>query len=277
MVFAEARRFQLRAHHAVKNASSDTLTAALVRASRVVVFTGAGVSTDSGIPDYRGSGGQYSRYQPVYFDEFLQSPDKRVEYWTHKAGVWPAMRAAEPGPAHQLVRAIADRGALQGVITQNIDGLHEKSGVASEFIVNLHGTNLEVECLGCRRRRDAASVLDPLAETLAARELTEEDLPRCDTCGELLKPATVMFGQSLSGGELARAEVMLAGCDLLLAMGSTLTVQPAASIPVIARNNGARLAIVTRGETPIDHLADYRIDGDLASFAARARDALADR
>ena len=251
---------------------------AIRTATRVVVFSGAGVSTDSGIPDYRGSGGQYERYQPVYYDEFLADGEKRVEYWTHKASVWPAMREARPGPAHELARALADRGRLQGVITQNIDGLHEKSGLSPEFIVNLHGTNLEVECIGCGARHPAGDILDPLAAILsggaegsgAGRPLAESDVPRCDACGGYLKPATVMFGQSLKAGEIARAEAMLSGCDLLLAMGSTLTVQPAATIPVVARNNGARLAIVTRGETPLDEIADYRIDGGVGEFAAAA-------
>jgi NAD-dependent deacetylase len=146
---------------------TDTVTA-LKQARRVVVFTGAGVSTDSGIPDYRGSGGQYERYQPVYYEEFVSSEAKRIEYWTHKASVWPAMRDATPGPTHTLVRTLADRGRLQGVITQNIDGLHEKSGVSPEFIVNLHGTNLEIECTGCGRRWDAREFLDPLAKKVGA-------------------------------------------------------------------------------------------------------------
>ncbi|HKK48665.1 MAG TPA: Sir2 family NAD-dependent protein deacetylase, partial [Alkalispirochaeta sp.] len=197
----------------------------------------------------------------------------------------------------------ADRERLQGVITQNIDGLHEKSGVSPEFIVNLHGTNLEIECTGCGRRWDAREYLDPLAKKVGAEApeaphnpgpgggagpggrtgayddratptLTAADIPVCPDCGELVKPATVMFGQSLSGGELARAEAMLSGCDLLLAMGSTLTVQPAASIPLVARNNGAKLVIVTRGETPLDDIADYRVDSALGEFAVAAATAL---
>ena len=285
---------------------SDPMTAAitaLAEARRVVVFTGAGVSTDSGIPDYRGTGGQYERYQPVYYEEFVSSEAKRIEYWTHKASVWPAMRDASPGAAHTLVHTLADRGRLQGVITQNIDGLHEKSGISPEFIVNLHGTNLEIECTGCGRRWDAREYLDPLAKKVGAEApeaphnpgpgggagpggrtgayddratptLTAADIPVCPDCGELVKPATVMFGQSLSGGELARAEAMLSGCDLLLAMGSTLTVQPAASIPLVARNNGAKLVIVTRGETPLDDIADYRVDSALGEFAVAAATAL---
>lgn len=253
----------------------DSLVAAVADARRVVAFTGAGVSTDSGIPDYRGSGGQYSRYQPVYFDDFIAHPASRVEYWTHKATVWPAMRDARPGPTHEMIRAIEERGTLAGVITQNIDGLHEKSGIAPGLIVNLHGSNLSVECLGCGVTVPAGAVLDSLSERVAAGDqLSEADIPLCAQCGGLLKPATIMFGQSLRGSELARAEAMLTGCDLLLALGSTLTVQPAASIPLIARSNGARLAIVTRGQTPLDDEADIRIDGDLAPVAVGVRDAL---
>ena len=139
------------------------LTAAIVAAERIVVFTGAGISTGAGIPDYRGTGGQYSRFQPVYFDEFLASTEKQREYWLHKASVWPAMRAARPGPAHQLCTVLAARGTLNGVITQNVDGLHEKAGLAEESIVNLHGSNLEVECISCGRRIPAGEVLDAMS------------------------------------------------------------------------------------------------------------------
>ena len=147
----------------------------------------------------------------------------------------------------------------------------EKSGVPADRIVNLHGSNLEVECLGCRRRTDARATLDPLAALSIDAEgrlmIGREHVPRCAECGGLLKPATVMFGQNLHTGDLERAQTMLTECDLLLAVGSTLTVQPAATIPVVARNNGARLAIVTRGETPLDDLADFRVDGAIADFA----------
>lgn len=251
----------------------EAVVAEVGRARRIVVFSGAGISTDAGIPDYRGSGGQHERYQPVMFDDFVSSIASRVAYWTHKAGVWPAIRDAQPAAGHHMVAQLARSGRLQGVITQNIDGLHERSGIAPEFIVNLHGSNLAVVCLDCEARRPAGEVLDPLADL--QRPLTPEDVPRCSACGGLLKPATVMFGQALPAGELARAEALLAGCDLLIAIGSTLTVQPAASIPLVARANGARLMIVTRGETPLDSQADLRYDGDISSVAVAVSDALA--
>ncbi|MFP4151769.1 MAG: SIR2 family NAD-dependent protein deacylase [Alkalispirochaeta sp.] len=260
----------------------EALTEAILRARRIVVFTGAGVSTGAGIPDYRGSGGQYSQFQPVYYDEFLARPEKQREYWVHKATVWPAMRAARPGPAHNLCVALADRGTLTGVITQNVDGLHEKAGLSSELLVNLHGSNLEVECISCGRRVPAGEILDPLAEKYRpGRVPPAEDgpagagepaaplqfsPPRCANCGGLLKPATIMFGQSLRTTDLARAESFLDECDLFLVIGSTLTVQPAASLPGIARNAGADLAIITRGSTPLDQLARYRIDGEIDAF-----------
>lgn len=244
------------------------LVAALVRARRIVVFSGAGISTDSGIPDYRGTGGQYSVFQPVYYQEFLASEEKRREYWRHKAAVWPAMRDARPAAAHRLASRLAELRWLTGVITQNIDGLHERAGLTPDLIVNLHGSNLEIECIACDFSRPAGEVLDGLVG------IQDPDPPRCPTCGELVKPATVMFGQSLDGRILRRAEAMLGNCDLMLVIGSTLTVQPAASIPVAARDNGARLAIVTRGETPLDSIADYRVDGEIAPVAAAALAAL---
>ena len=252
--------------------SLSDIVAAVLGARRIVVFSGAGISTDAGIPDYRGGGGQYERYQPVMFDDFMTSRSSRLAYWTHKAGVWPAIRDAQPAAGHRMVTQLAGTGRLQGVITQNIDGLHEKSGTAPEFIVNLHGSNLAVVCVACSARRPAGEVLDPLAEL--QRPLKAEDVPLCPACGGLLKPATVMFGQALPAGELARAEALLAGCDLLIAIGSTLTVQPAASIPLLARANGARLMIVTRGETPLDSQADLRYDGDISSVAVAVSDAL---
>jgi len=238
------------------------LIEAVTDARKVVMFTGAGVSTDSGIPDYRGTGGQYSRYQPVYFNEFVAQEEKRREYWAHKASVWPAIRDARPGPAHELSVALAERGTLRGVITQNIDGLHEKAGLSARQVVNLHGSNLEVECIDCDRRWPAGEILDPMVSA----DADTIHPPRCPDCGGLLKPATVMFGQSLRPADLSRAEEMVVSCDMLLAMGSTLTVQPAASFPLFARHAGATLVIVTRGATPLDAQADYRIDGDIAPF-----------
>ena len=256
------------------------LIARFREASQIVVCTGAGVSTGAGIPDYRGPIGQYSRFQPVYFDEFLADEAKRREYWTHKASVWPAMRDARPGPAHELCRALAETGRLNGVITQNVDGLHEKAGLNHDSIVNLHGSNLEVECVSCGRRGPAGEVLDPLSAELGRSDMrgqTEESggaaesllpIPRCTECDGLLKPATIMFGQSLRGADLTRAEAMLVDCDLFVVMGSTLTVQPAASLPALARERGAELAIVTRGPTPLDETATYRVDGDIDRFCA---------
>jgi NAD-dependent deacetylase len=290
---------------------SASLKEAILNARRIVVFTGAGISTGAGIPDYRGSGGQYSQFQPVYYDEFLALPEKQREYWVHKATVWPSMRAAQPGPAHLLCVALAERGTLTGVITQNVDGLHEKAGLSPEHLVNLHGSNLEVECISCGRRIPAGEILDPLAE-ICAEELgaapadrepfgdggstgNEGDrgseargtsvggtsagggeatasvrfpTPQCTECGGLLKPATIMFGQSLRAADLVRAESFLDACDLFVAIGSTLTVQPAASLPAIARNAGADLAIITRGPTHLDELARYRVDGEIDAFCS---------
>lgn len=250
-------------HTSADNAFGPWLTA-LAQARRIVAFTGAGISTDSGIPDYRGTGGQYERYQPVYFQDFLASETQRRSYWEHKAAVWPPMRDAVPGPGHRFLVELWHRGILHGVITQNIDGLHEKSGLPEEAVVNLHGTNLAVECLDCSWRRPAGDVLDPLAGDVAAgRPLP---IPHCPQCGGLVKPATVMFGQNLDPHQMERAAVMAGSCDLLLAMGSTLEVQPAASFPVMAHRSGAAVAIITRGPTPLDSIAALRWDGPIASF-----------
>ncbi len=234
----------------------------IIESPRVALFTGAGISTDSGIPDYRGTGGRYERYQPVYFQEFLASEQKRREYWAHKASVWPALRDARPGAAHQLAAELGRRGTLVGVITQNIDGLHEKAGLTADQVVNLHGSNLEIECIDCGRRQPAGRVLDHM-EGLQADAIAP---PTCEFCGGFLKPTTVMFGQNLRSPDMARAEKVAMACEIMIALGSTLSVYPAAGFPIEAKRNGAALAIVTRGPTPLDDYADYRIDGDIAPF-----------
>jgi NAD-dependent deacetylase len=216
--------------------------------SRIVGFTGAGLSTESGIPDYRGTGGTWQRYQPVPFDQFLSDADKRKEYWVRTLATWPAIRDARPNAGHAFFTDLARRGKLAGIITQNIDGLHEKSGIPSELIVNLHGSALSTVCLSCGERY-------PSEEIAAAADLAR-GIPACPRCAGLLKPDTVSFGQPLRAEDLRRAGRMAAGCDLMVAMGSTLIVSPAAEIPLAAKRSGARLVIVTLSETPLDGEAD---------------------
>ena len=227
---------------------------------RIVGFTGAGVSTDSGIPDYRSQGGIWSRYQPVYFDEFRDSVEKRLLYWRRKWELWPAIANAEPGPGHRFFVELHRLGKLRGVITQNIDGLHEKSGLPEASVVNLHGTALVTGCLDCGYKMPSQTVYE-------AYDL-DEGAPSCPECGGLLKPATISFGQNLEAETIERAHELTIGCDLFIAMGSTLVVYPAASFPANARDAGAKLVIITLSETPLDDSADLCMHQPIADVVS---------
>ena len=234
----------------------------LERSTRIVGFTGAGVSTGSGISDYRSQGGIWQKFTPVYLSEFIEDPDKRRLYWERKKVMWGSISRARPGPAHLFFKELHEKRMLRGLITQNIDGLHEKSGLPSDVIVNLHGNTLEIICLDCGDITDAAplmSVLDPASP------------PPCSICGGLLKPNTISFGQQLIGEDLEKAERLARSCDLMIAAGSTLKVQPAASFPLIAKESGAKLAIITISETPLDPYADFVFHVKLESFLARLK------
>ncbi|KJR43476.1 silent information regulator protein Sir2 [Candidatus Magnetoovum chiemensis] len=225
---------------------------------KIVAFTGAGISTESGIPDYRSKGGIWDNFQPVYFDEFLKDADKRLLYWQRKEELWTDIKNATPNSGHLFFKKLYDLNKLKGLITQNIDGLHEKSGLPKEIIVNLHGTNLEVICLSCSSTLPASAVFDSLD--------LSKGVPLCDKCGGLLKPNTISFGQQLRSEDIERANALALDCDLFIAVGSTLLVQPAASYPMFAKRNKAKLAIITLSETPLDTIADFLFNEKLSDF-----------
>lgn len=230
----------------------------LLDESRAIVgFTGAGISTEAGISDYRSQGGIWEKFTPVYLSEFIEDHDKRVLYWQRKLALWDSIKNAEPTAAHRLFVKLHGENRLKGVITQNIDGLHEKSGLPRDKIINLHGTSLEIICLECGAITDAEEVmatLDPVAP------------PVCESCEGLLKSNTISFGQQLIAEDLARAEYLSRSCDLMIAAGSTLQVQPAASFPLLAKESGARLVIITLSDTPLDRYADLVIHEKLGDF-----------
>ncbi len=229
----------------------------IAQASRIVGFTGAGISTESGIPDFRSPGGVWARNRIVDFQEFQASEEGRIEYWRQKVEAWPAMREAQPNAGHRAFVALHERGKLDAMVTQNIDGLHQRSGLPRDKVLELHGTTTEVECLSCRDRITS----DEACERVHAGEKA----PRCRSCGGYLKPATVSFGQSMPMDVMARAVLAAEKCDLLLAVGSSLVVEPAASIPRVAKQAGARLVIVNREETPLDPFADWVEHGEIGS------------
>ena len=231
---------------------------------RIVVFTGAGISTDSGISDYRSKGGLWDRYQPVTYQEFLSSFEKRKEYWRSKMDLYESFREAKPNVGHVAIFELEKFGKLKGVITQNIDGLHEMAGHSASRVLQLHGTNRETICLSCAE----VTVWNQVYERLK----TGEESPLCERCQGLLKPNTISFGQNLDPIVLDEAFRWAKECDLLLAIGSTLVVEPAASIPRIAKAHGAKLVIITASVTPLDNLADLKIEETIGAVLSQAID-----
>lgn len=234
--------------------SSKELATLFNSAHRVLVFTGAGVSTGSGIPDFRGPQGLWNQWRPVYYDEFMSSHDARVRHWQFKLEGWRGFRDAKPNPAHRALFELDEMGRLDVLVTQNIDGLHQLSGHAEERVIELHGTNRKVECQSCKRLLDP----DPIFEQFAA----SGEPPLCE-CKGFLKPATISFGQAMPQEKLREAFSAAGRADLVVAIGSTLEVEPAASVPRAAKENGAIYVIINQGPTAQDQLADLRIEDDV--------------
>ncbi|HKB12146.1 MAG TPA: Sir2 family NAD-dependent protein deacetylase [Vicinamibacterales bacterium] len=236
-------------------------------ARRILIFSGAGVSTASGIPDFRGPNGVWTRRRPVYYDEFLASESARVEYWDYKLETWDIYQRAEPNPVHHAVVSLERAGRVAAVVTQNVDGLHRRAGTSPQLLIELHGTDLLVECQTCHATSEPLPHFDRFRATRIA--------PRC-ACGGLLKPATISFGQQLRAGDLDRAADAARTADLVVALGSTLSVYPAASIPLLAAGRGTPYVIINRGDTDHDgHPAvTLRLDGDVAEILPAAVDAV---
>jgi NAD-dependent deacetylase len=228
----------------------DELAAAWRGARSVAVLTGAGLSTASGIPDFRSPGGRWSNYQPVTIQEFRASDAARREYWRYKGETWAVVSAAQPNPAHVALADLARAGRIALLVTQNVDGLHERSGVPRDRLVNVHGTDAEVVCLACDAREPRG----------AAQRQWEAGtpVPTC-ACGAPWKPATISFGQSLVEEDLARAFRAARDADLLVAAGTSLVVGPINEMTTIARRSGAQIAILTASDTPYDTTATWKL------------------
>jgi NAD-dependent deacetylase len=220
------------------------------RARRVAVLTGAGLSTASGIPDFRSPGGRWQSYQPVTIQEFRAEESSREAYWRYKGETWQVICAADPNPAHLALTDLARAGAVELLVTQNVDGLHERSGFPCERLVTIHGTDSRVECLACGKR-------EPRATAQAVWE-SGVPVPRCE-CGGAWKPATISFGQALVPEALERAFAAASACDLFVAAGTSLVVSPINGMFDAARGAGACTAILTASETPFDATADFKI------------------
>jgi NAD-dependent deacetylase len=238
----------------------------LARARRIVVFTGAGVSTDSGIPDFGSPEGIWRRYDPrqFTFQRYVADPEARRQSWRLRRELH-SMRP-EPNPAHLACVRLAEAGRLAGVVTQNIDGLHTDAGLDPELVCELHGNGRWAACLSCGDRI-------PMAEAVARVEAGEDD-PACLRCGGILKSTTVSFGQRLPRAAWERAEAISASCDAFLAAGSSLVVYPAARLPEVASEAGATLLILNREPTPLDEIADLTLRGECGVLLPALVDAL---
>lgn len=235
----------------------------LRQARRILVFTGAGVSTASGIPDFRGPNGVWTRRRPVLYEDFLASEAARIEYWDFKLESWGIYQRAQPNAVHHAIVALERAGKVVSVVTQNVDGLHRRAGTSPDLLIELHGTDLLVKCLQCEATSDPV----PHFEAFKATKRP----PRCP-CGGLLKPATISFGQPLSARDLERAATAAAKADLVLALGSTLSVHPAASIPLLAVERGTPYIIINQGATDHDNhpAVTLRLQGDVTAIVPAA-------
>jgi NAD-dependent deacetylase len=230
-------------------------------ARTIAPFTGAGISTESGIPDFRSPGGIWTKNKPIPFDEFVASQEMRNEAWRRRFAMDAQFSRALPGRGHLALASLYRAGKARAVITQNIDNLHQLSGVPAEHVVELHGNNTYASCLECGKRYELEWVRQ---EFCAANERA----PDCTDCGGHIKAATISFGQAMPEGALRRAEELTLDCDLFLAIGSSLVVWPAAGFPLLAKRNGARLAIINREATDFDDVADLVVRGDIGTVLA---------
>jgi NAD-dependent protein deacetylase/lipoamidase len=238
------------------------LARTIEQARRAIVFTGAGISTESGIPDFRSPGGIWTRMAPIDFSDFLASEEARRETWRRRFAMEETFRAAAPNRGHRAVAELVRRGTAAAVITQNIDGLHQASGIPDEQVVELHGNTTYAHCLDCKTRYD----LDALRIAFER----DETAPVCDDCGGYVKTATISFGQAMPGGAMRRAEAETRAADLFLVAGSSLVVYPAAGFPELAKHSGATLVIINREPTGLDAIADLVLNRSIGETLGAA-------
>ena len=243
-------------------ASRADLARAIADARRVVLFTGAGISTESGIPDFRSPGGVWSKMKPIQFQDFVASEERRREAWNRAFSGRAGWVGREPNAGHMAVARLIAQGKASAVITQNVDNLHQASGVPADRVIELHGNASYATCLECGERHEL--------EALKMLYEATGDLPACHLCSGIVKTATISFGQSMPIGPMQRAEAETLACDLFLVLGSSLVVYPAAGFPVMAKRNGATLAIVNREETELDGYADLVLHDEIGPVMTAA-------
>jgi NAD-dependent deacetylase len=244
-----------------RGAALEALARLIDEAQTVVAFTGAGISTESGIPDFRSPGGLWTRYKPIDYRDFVSSEEARRETWRRKFAMEKEIGTVEPNAGHRALTKLHEAGKLSHIITQNIDGLHVASGMPAVAVIELHGNGTYASCLQCAKRYE----LDWVREIFA----DNERLPVCSKCGGMVKTATISFGQSMPEDEMARAKAATFGADLFIVLGSSLVVYPAAGFPIMAKQNGSSLVIVNREETELDDIADLVINAEIGASMSR--------
>jgi len=227
-------------------------------AGAIVPFTGAGISTECGIPDFRSPGGLWTKNRPIQFDEFLASQEARNESWRRRFAIMDEFGGAKPGRGHRALASLYRAGKVPGLVTQNIDNLHQASGIAAEHVVELHGNTTFAHCLDCGTRYELPWVRERM-------DAGNGCAPDCPSCGGFIKTATISFGQAMPEAAMRQAEALTLGCDLFMAIGSSLQVWPAAGFPLIAKRNGARLVIINREATDFDAAADLVVRQDIGT------------
>jgi NAD-dependent deacetylase len=242
--------------------SEARLAEMLRQARRIAPFTGAGISTECGIPDFRSPGGLWTQFKPIDFKAFLSSPDMRREGLTRFLKIRDAVGPVSPGRGHRAVASLVAEGRSRAVITQNIDNLHQDSGVPAGQVIELHGNGTYAHCLSCGMRHELDWVAAQLKEKPGA--------PECTACGGMIKTATISFGQAMPEAAMRAAQAEALACDLFLVLGSSLSVFPAATLPIVAKRNGARLVIVNRDPTDLDAIADLVINADIGETLTAA-------
>ena len=240
----------------------ERLQRMIASAKRIVAFTGAGISTESGIPDFRSPGGIWTKYKPIYFDDFMSSEEMRRESWRRKFATDETMLNAEPNAGHRALAKLVEQGRMSTIITQNVDGLHQRSGVPDAKVIELHGNATYASCLDCGHRYG----LNPIRRAF----LDFGRLPICVKCEGIVKTATISFGQAMPEIQMARAQDETLACDLFIVLGSSLVVYPAAGFPAIAKRKGAKLIILNRDPTDQDDSADMVIHGEIGPVMSRA-------
>jgi NAD-dependent protein deacetylase/lipoamidase len=240
----------------------DDLREMIAVARSIVAFTGAGISTESGIPDFRSPVGIWTKYKPIEFGDFMRSAEARRESWRRKFATHETLQKATPNAGHRALARLVELGKMPAVITQNIDGLHQASGIPDSQVIELHGNTTYAACLDCRKRHE----LEWVREIFSAGE----QLPLCEDCGGAIKTATISFGQAMPDEAMARANQATLGADLFIVLGSSLVVYPAAGFPMLAKRNGARLIIINREPTDQDDFADLVVHAEIGATMSKA-------